>query len=371
MTNARNETAARLTSWFQRKTLPGAVRRIAAFPAALSSDVGVKRDENQDRVAIARGADASGRPYVLAAVSDGIGGMKDGAWSAAAALGNLFACLFDTGGTGHGLEPALKLAVRAANSTVHARLGGKGGATLSALLLCQGTACIVNVGDSRIYKYATNELSQLTVDDTIAGQLGHKVEADMGSNLLQFIGIGEALEVDVVQVTFDPDDMLLLTSDGVHYLDRALIAALVANAPDPGTALRRLTETSKWCGGHDNASAAILVPSAVLQHLTESCEDFCSIWDPFGELQLLQLRQRVATPAPAQVQPQAPKVQEADPAPLPPSSLSAIDKATKAKRKRDRKAKSTTQQEIPHDPETGQEKPKTPQLKIEFPQKAD
>lgn len=370
MTNAWSDTAARLTSWFQRKTFPSAVRRIAAFPAALSSDVGLKRDENQDRVAIARGTNTSGQPYVLAVLSDGIGGMQDGAGSAAATLGNLFACFFDTGRTDQGSEPTLKLAVHAANSAIHSRLEGKGGATLSALLLCQGIAYIVNVGDSRIYKYAANELSQLTVDDTIAGQLGHKVEAEMGSNLLQFIGIGDALEVNVMQVPFNPDDMLLLTSDGVHYIDKALIATLVANAPDPGTALRRLTETSKWCGGHDNASAAIVLPHATLQQLAENREEFCSIWDPFGELHLLQGQPRSAQST-APVRPQDSVSQKVAPVTRPSAPQPQADKSTKTKRKRERKVKATAQRGIEEVLEGDQDKPKVPQLKIEFPQKAD
>ena len=372
MTYAWSDTAGRLTSWFQRQTFPSAVRRIAAFPAALSSDVGLKRDENQDRVAIARGTTTVGRPYVLAVLSDGIGGMKDGAGCAAATLGNLFACFFETGRPDQGLEPTLKLAVHAANSAIHSRLGGKGGATLSALLLCQGIAHIINVGDSRIYKYSASQLSQLTVDDTIAGQLGHKVEADMGSNLLQFIGIGEALEVNVVQVPFDKDDMLLLTSDGVHYLDKALIATLVANSPDPGTALRRLTETAKWCGGHDNASAAIVLPHATLKELAENRDAFCSIWDPFGELHLLPIRPRSAQPAaPAQLQ--DPVRQEVATAATPsvagPPSQPA--KPTKSKRKRERKTKPPAQRGIEVALESSHDQPKVPQLKIEFPQKGD
>lgn len=370
MTQAWSDTAARLTSWFQRKTFPAAVRRIAAFPAALASDIGLKRDENQDRVAIARGTTASGRPYVLAVLSDGIGGMKDGAGSAAAALGNLFACFFDTGRTGQGLDQTLKSAIHAANSAIHSRLDGKGGATLSALLLCQGIAYVANVGDSRIYKYAAGDLSQLTVDDTIAGQLGHKVEADMGSNLLQFIGIGSALEVNVTEVSFDPDDILLLTSDGVHYLDKELITTIVANAPDPGSALRRLTETSKWCGGHDNASAAIVLPHETLRELAESQEDFCSIWDPFGELHLLPGRPRLMQPI-VPLTPQNRVTKEEAPAARPLGAQPQTDKPTKSKRKRDRKVKTSAQRGIEEALEGDQDKPKLPQLKIEFPQKAD
>lgn len=370
MTYAWSDTAARLTSWFQRKTWPNAVRRIAAFPAALSSDVGLKREENQDRVAIARGACAGARPYVLAVLSDGIGGMKDGAGCAAATMGNVFACFLDISRTGQAPEPTLKLAVNAANSAIYNKLAGKGGATLSAVLLCQGVAYAVNVGDSRIYKYSGGQLTQLTVDDTIAGQLGHKVDIDVGADLLQFIGIGDALEVNVTQVAFDQDDMLLLTSDGVHYLDQGLIATLIANSPDPGTALRRLTETTKWCGGHDNASAAIVLPHMTLQELSTASDDSYGIWDPFGELHLLSSRSQPGQLA-SPVQPLEPVRHEIVTAGHSPENGLPPEPAAQTKGKRKRKAKSSAQGDIEDVLKGNQDKQKPPQLKIEFPRKAN
>ncbi|MGA0608696.1 PP2C family protein-serine/threonine phosphatase [Caldimonas sp. KR1-144] len=376
MTPVWSDSAARLTSWFQRKTFPSAVRRIAAFPAALASDVGLKRDENQDRVAIGRGTCGQNQPYVLAALSDGIGGMKDGAACAATTLGTLFACFFELARPGEPPERTLEAAVRAANSTIFSKLSGKGGATLSALLLCEGIAYTVNVGDSRIYKYSNGQLTQLTVDDTIAGQLGHKVEADMGSNLLQFVGIGNPLEVNVTQLPFAHEDALLLTSDGVHYLDQSWIATLIANSSDPGTALRRLTETAKWCGGHDNASAAFVLPQLTLQELADGDDDHdatCGIWDPFGELHLLLNRARPGQSS-APVQPVESnrsdrEVGRSTPAPEP--AFTDVQKAPRSKRKREKKAKAPAQRSIEEPLEPGQDKPKAPQLKIEFPQKAD
>lgn len=157
------DISGHLTSWFQRKTPAGAVRRIGAFPAALSSDIGVQRDENQDRVAIARGRDFSGSPYILAALSDGIGGMKEGAACAAATLGNLFSSFFDVCRKEDTPGNWLKHAAKTANAVVYGRLTGKGGATLSSVLVtADGRACLLNVGDSRIYRVDGNKLTQLT-----------------------------------------------------------------------------------------------------------------------------------------------------------------------------------------------------------------
>src|SRR5262245_7872269 len=94
MNSRSHEIGERLTAWFLRKTSVSAVRRIAAFPAAIASDIGNERSQNQDRVAIARGSDMSGSPFVLCALSDGIGGMKDGELCAAMTLGTFFSDFF-------------------------------------------------------------------------------------------------------------------------------------------------------------------------------------------------------------------------------------------------------------------------------------
>jgi PPM family protein phosphatase len=115
MITSLNDMATCLTSWFLRKSSVSAVRRIAAFPAALSGDVGTKRDEKQDRGAIARGRDIFGRPYLLAAPSDGIGGMIDGSICAAATLGHLFSSFFDSSQSDNEPDICLTRAAQAAN----------------------------------------------------------------------------------------------------------------------------------------------------------------------------------------------------------------------------------------------------------------
>ena len=377
MVNPTSELGTRLTTWFQRKTSINSVRRISAFSAALSSDIGLKRDENQDRVAIARGRDGAGRPYILAALSDGIGGMKDGAGAAAETLGQLITSFFDATRVNDSPDAWLRHAVQSANTAIFNRLGGRGGATLSVLLMTAGgKISLLNVGDSRIYRFAGGKLSQLTVDDTMAGQLGHKIEADMGSNLLQFIGIGKDLEATVVPVDgIEQDDTLLLTSDGIHFMDQAWLAELIYNANDPGVALRRLTETAKWCGGHDNATAAMLSPiQAIREPFAQDNVDALDIWDPFGELQLILPRARAPSVGPVASRGDTDSaalaaVVEPLMAPPPPEPTGA--KRAQTKKKRERKPKSQIRRSDENRGQSGGEKPETPQLKIEYPHKAN
>lgn len=303
--------------------------------------------------------------------------MKDGAGAAAATLGQLIASFIDAARINNSPESWLRHAAQAANAAIYNRLGGKGGATLSALLVTSdGKARLLNVGDSRIYRVAGSKLTQLTVDDTIAGQLGHKVEADMGANLLQFIGIGKDLEATVLPVEGgEQTEAILLTSDGIHFVDQIWLGELVHNANDPGVALRRLTETAKWCGGHDNASAAMLVPHLAIQEpFAQGDIDVTEVWDPFGELQLILPRTRSsgmgsvarqpgvegAAPAGGVVEPRK------APAPRPASA-----KSTRGKKKRESKSQSPLLRRDDDRGENVGEKPEVPQLKIEFPHKAD
>ena len=375
MNTASSDTYSRLASWFMRKTATSGVRRIGPFPAALSTDIGMQRDENQDRVAIARGRDSSGQQYILAALSDGIGGMKEGAACAAATLASLFSAFFELNRSERSPELRLQDAVRAANQAVHEKLGAKGGATLSAFLVTgNGPAWFLNVGDSRIYSIAGGLLNQLTVDDTIAGQLGHKVDADIGSNLLQFIGMGSQLEAKAVELATDESTAVLLTSDGIHYLDPNWLGRILSNAADPGVALRRLTETAKWCGGHDNASAALLVPHRSINELFSNGDaEAYEIWDPYGELQLLISRPRLQ---------QGPSASQKIEAPAPHTKDSKIENpsrqspprpkvSSKTKRKRPpRKEKKPEQMTADVSTKGNTDKEKLPQLKIDFPHKA-
>lgn len=75
-----------LTTWLLRRTPTNGVRRVAPLSAAIASDLGNVRENNQDRVTIVRGRDQQGREYALVAVADGIGGMQDGETCAAMAI---------------------------------------------------------------------------------------------------------------------------------------------------------------------------------------------------------------------------------------------------------------------------------------------
>lgn len=81
--------------------------------------------------------------------------------------------------------------------------------TLSAAVIKSTTAHLFHVGDSRIYLYRQQKLTQLTRD--------HRVWVSKEQDLLaRAMGIDTHLEIDYRSVALDPDDLLLFTTDGVH-----------------------------------------------------------------------------------------------------------------------------------------------------------
>lgn len=281
-----------LTAWLLRRTAPTGVRRVAPVAAAVASEIGNVRGENQDRAAIAQGWDRQGKKFAVAVVADGIGGMRDGATCAALALGTFIAVLYQSAqsGSDHS-EEWIHRAVTAANQAVFSKFRGEGGSTLVAVLTrSDRPAFWLSVGDSRVYRSVGNKLTQISVDDTIAGQLGKNAKENIEqSKLLQFIGMGKDLEPHIDKLDGEPADAVILTTDGVHYLAPApgWLGHIVGNSPDPGTCVKRLVDLAKWCGGPDNATVAMMSTMASRDFESEPSYECLEVWDAFGELQVI------------------------------------------------------------------------------------
>lgn len=377
MSIGRSNLQTQLTAWLMRRTSTVGVRRVAPIAAAIATDVGEVRRENQDRVAIARGRDRLGRPFAIAAVADGIGGMQQGAECAALALGSLFATI--AGEAIASVDPSqwLLLGIHQANNDVYARLRGAGGATISAALISgNGAIHWVSVGDSRIYVADRSLLKQISIDDTIAGQLGRAGEAGSDqSKLIQFVGIGKPLEAKVSDLAIHDGVAVFLTTDGVHFLDSTpWFSQLIKHASDPGVCVRRLIELSRWCGGPDNATAAMLSLGGPIGGGMPDIDGFLEVWDPFGELQVVAHPLSIPT---SPSQPLAPVAAKTAPAgPLTPTRAKASASAENSheakaagatkKGRSARKGKSTAKSE---QTEKSQEGANVPQLLIEFPSK--
>jgi serine/threonine protein phosphatase PrpC len=132
---------------------------------ALGTDMGLNRDENQDRVLAAQVYHSNlGGPAFVAAVADGMGGMADGGTCATIALA-AFLDEFISPKVGS-LALRLTRATASANNSVFQRYRERGGTTLSAIAIDDhGIAVGVNVGDSRIYASTSTGFVQLTTEE--------------------------------------------------------------------------------------------------------------------------------------------------------------------------------------------------------------
>lgn len=81
--------------------------------------------------------------------------------------------------------------------------------TFSALIIKGKTAHFFHVGDSRIYLYRKNTLKQITRD--------HSVQISDGKqSLSRALGMDSRLNVDYGKLPLEPDDIFLLSTDGIH-----------------------------------------------------------------------------------------------------------------------------------------------------------
>lgn len=275
----------KLIRWFSRPTLDRATNVNAGLPFALATDIGASREENQDRVGAMRVYPYSRAidPFVVVAVADGMGGMRDGAACAARTL----AVFFTSMASSEIADPVqrIELAAQQANSAVFSLYGGNGGATLSAI--CVGLASktvLVNVGDSRIYSGSEKDsptVNRLTVDDSLAEAVGGH-----GRELLQFVGMGDGLKAHV-SVINPSTQRVLITSDGVHFINHDALCDVFWKAPDIYRAAERLSAMARWCGSPDNASLAAVDLKRLRDDFGSATEASVSIWDPFSSVDFL------------------------------------------------------------------------------------
>jgi serine/threonine protein phosphatase PrpC len=228
----------------------------------LGTSIGPVRKTNEDRAIVvrARYARTPERDFLLAILSDGMGGMVSGETAAILAVST-----FATRTIRSGRLPAdqrLEMAAMAANEAVHQLLGGRGGATLSAVLIEPHLGNIgVNVGDSRIYLLPEDgNLEQISRDDTLGEYLkSSDLAADDLGSLVQFIGFGSDMEPHLLPIQFrNSNRRFILTSDGIH-ANNPMLPVVTREARSPRELIDRLLKMSEFTGGRDNATA-VTVP---------------------------------------------------------------------------------------------------------------
>lgn len=277
--------------WLSKTSVRYRVNICSTLPIALGTDIGGTRNENQDRIAVLRiGAkSAGGRPLLAVAVSDGMGGMREGSKSAELTIAGFFYGLLQY--RARDTEERIKHAVKDTNEKINTLFGGIGGATLSGVIIDHNAkAWIVNVGDSRIYAVHNDSVTRLTVDDSFKEAVGGH-----GRELLQFMGMGTGIKPHITELNTHPQ-RLVITTDGAHEIDQSIFENILIHATTCEQTVRRLISVAAWCGGRDNASVAAMDFESSLSSFRSASESGIQIWDPEGTLSIMWLRDEEPIP---------------------------------------------------------------------------
>jgi serine/threonine protein phosphatase PrpC len=173
----------------------------------------------------------------------------------------------------------LRAAVAEAQRRVRAagqRLGVLTGCTLTALVVTGETGWIVQLGDSRAYRWRGGLLELLTVDHTMAwlGAVNGWYAADSPQaatdryRLTRYVGHPEQPEPDLLNVALRAGDVLCLCTDGlaeqVPYQRLAeALAAVATGRAHPDRVVAGLLADSLAAGGNDNTTVAVIAVTGV------------------------------------------------------------------------------------------------------------
>jgi PPM family protein phosphatase len=252
------------------------------FEVAGATDVGRKREENQDAILV--------RPELgLYLVADGAGGHKAGKVAsalAATSIRNFFGSTdvasrgkpsLDAFGIRNGAR-RLAAAIQKANrdvveisksSEAHRGMGS----TVVAISLDFGEPLIhiAHVGDSRCYRVRAGHIDQLTHDHSLMNDV-LSLKPDMpeaalaklpGKVVTRALGMESSVRVSVRTFEVARGDVYLLCSDGLHgeVADPAILDTLLADE-DPNAAAAHLVAQANHAGGRDNIAAVVLRASS-------------------------------------------------------------------------------------------------------------
>lgn len=130
------------------------------------------------------------------------------------------------------------------------------GTTLIAFVTCENRIYLINVGDSRIYRFRNGILCQLTRDHS---EQNRQNDSSLPSNLIYNClgGGGESAFADVMEITGKvyENDTFMLCSDGLSDMVSEEDMELTMNE---SFSARNLVKKAKSNGGKDNVSVLLL-----------------------------------------------------------------------------------------------------------------
>lgn len=232
------------------------------------SDVGLVRETNEDAALVSDGR------FLLA---DGMGGHDRGevaSENALAALGEVV--LGDMATTRDGVVAALDSAQEAIAGISSGSSRRAGTTVTGAVLVTYDDAdqwLVLNIGDSRTYRWSDGALEQVTADHSQVQELvdagyltPEQARVDPRRNVItRALGAGMDAEADFFLFPVVRGDVLLVCSDGLTgELPDGEIAAIVAEHattenPDPQALATELVQATLSLGARDNVTVVVVM----------------------------------------------------------------------------------------------------------------
>jgi serine/threonine protein phosphatase PrpC len=233
-----------------------------------ATHVGLVRSDNED-------AHLATPPVFV--VADGMGGHSFGDRASQAAIA-AFTGVFATDAPA---SPAQVLETIAAANTAVCELTDWAGETrtisgttltgLVATVADNGDRhwMVLNVGDSRVYRWNGRSLTQLTIDHSLVQELmdAGLLTADQASRhperstITRALGVNDGLEIDAWLLPYDGTHTFLICSDGVtKELETAQLELILASHRDDGSRslADAIVEAALEAGGRDNTTAVVV-----------------------------------------------------------------------------------------------------------------
>ena len=260
---------------------------IQSYLFGMHSDAGQERDVNEDSalaMVFARVSHLNTQPVGLFMVADGMGGHEAGEQASLAAIQSSSESLLrevflplanpkEDAGDSIPITEAITHAFEAAHHIVVQELPN-GATTLTVVLLIGRRVYVGHAGDCRLYLLGGSGFRSLTRDHSVLSRLvelehldAEEVESlasDPRRNVLyRAIGQTEELEFDFFSQRLEPEEALLLCSDGLWgTVPEDVMRGIIVEADAPAQACRRLVDEANLRGGPDNITAIVIEPLA-------------------------------------------------------------------------------------------------------------
>ena len=246
-----------------------------------ASDFGKVRTNNEDAMGsfIPSSRQQARSHGYLFVVADGVGGMDLGEVASSTAVG-VMTDEFQKAQSGTMLISLLPRLIQHANAAVHdctlaSEYRGKNMATtLVACALRYDQAIVSHVGDSRCYLVRNGKARQVTQDHTLVNEKRKMglisteeiAESDARHVLIRSLGPEMFVSPDTTALTLQPNDVLVLCTDGLHdEMKEDTIAEIVSQKKSMDEVARELVARAVEIDGGDNTTAQVIRVRAVEQ----------------------------------------------------------------------------------------------------------